>query len=79
MAKHYQFWYNVEEAWRASFTADSLEEAKALLEQVEAGDLSLDELPNYYERNKGLDTTIDMPSLEFLGDFDVDNEEENDA
>ena len=76
MAKHYQFWYNVEEAWKASFTANSLEEAEALLEQVENGDINLDELPNYYERNKGLDTSIDTASLEFLGEFDIKNKED---
>lgn len=40
------------------FDADSLEHAKKLIEQVEEGEISLEELPNYYEKNYSIDTTL---------------------
>jgi hypothetical protein len=40
------------------FDADSLEHAKQLIEQVENGDLSFEELPEPYEKNYSIDTTI---------------------
>jgi hypothetical protein len=66
MTKRYEFWHNVEEAWKASFTADSLEQAQELLEQAENGDINLVDLPGYWEKNKGLSLEIDMNSLEFV-------------
>jgi response regulator of citrate/malate metabolism len=60
----YTFWHNVEESWKSSFTADNMEHAQQLLEAVENGDMDLADLPNYFEKNKGLDLTIDTDSLE---------------
>lgn len=70
MEKVYTFWHNVEEAWKASFVADSLEHAQELLEMVENGDMNLSDLPKYTEKNKGLDLNIDTDSLEFIGEFE---------
>ena len=70
MEKVYTFWHNVEEAWKASFVADSLEHAQELLEMVENGDMNLVDLPKYTEKNKGLDLNIDIDSLEFIGEFE---------
>jgi hypothetical protein len=72
MEKRYTFWFNVEEAWKASFVADSLEHATELLEMVENGDMNTDELPKYWEKNKGLESVIDTNSLEFEGEFEED-------
>ena len=66
MAKRYEFWHNVEETWKASFVADSLEQAQELLEQAENGDINLVDLPGYWEKNKGLSLEIDLNSLEFV-------------
>ena len=60
----YTFWHNVEETWKASFTADSMEHAEQLLEAAQDGDMNLSDLPDYDERNKGLDLNIDIASLE---------------
>jgi hypothetical protein len=60
----YTFWHNVEEAWKAGFTADSVEHAQQLLEMVEDGEMDMADLPDYWERNKGLDMVIDTASLE---------------
>ena len=40
------------------FDADSLEHANQLIEQVKEGELSSEELPNFYEKNYSIDTTI---------------------
>ena len=49
-----------EEYWNKwGFDADSLEHAKQLIEQVEEGELSFEELPNSYEKNYSIDTTIE--------------------
>jgi hypothetical protein len=40
------------------FDADNLEHAKQLIEQVEEGEISLEELPNSYEKNYSIDTTL---------------------
>ena len=76
MAKRYEFWYNVEEAWKASFVADSLEHAEQLLAKAEEEGNFPDVLPAFWEKNKGLDTVIDMNSLEFAGEFDENEEDE---
>lgn len=60
----YTFWHNVEEAWKAGFTADSVEHAQQLLEAVENGEMELTDLPDYWEKNKGIETLIDTSSLE---------------
>ena len=39
-----------------SFDADSLEHAKELMEKVKEGEISVDELPNWYEKNHQIDT-----------------------
>lgn len=60
----YTFWHNVEEAWKSGFEADSLEHAQQLLEMVEEGEMDLADLPEYWEKNKGIDLAIDTNSLE---------------
>ena len=40
------------------FDADNLEHAQELIRQVNEGELSFEELPNNYEKNYGIDTTI---------------------
>lgn len=66
--QRYTFWYNVEEAWKASFLADSEEHAEELLEQIESGELELTDLEGYWEKNKGIETVIDTTSIDFVGD-----------
>jgi hypothetical protein len=60
----YTFYHNVEETWKASFTADSMEHAIELLEAADNGDINLSDLPDYDEKNKGLDLNVDIDSLE---------------
>lgn len=67
MKQRYIFWYNVEEAWKASFLADSDEHAEELLEQMQNGEIEFSDLPGYWEKNKGIETDIDVNSIEFVG------------
>lgn len=79
MAKRYEFWFSVEETWKASFVADSLEHAQQLLADAEEeGGGFAEILPNYWENNKGIELSVDTNSLEFAGEFDEDEDEEED-
>lgn len=40
------------------FDADSLDHAKEIVEQLENGDLALEDLPNVYEKTYGTDTEL---------------------
>lgn len=67
--QRYTFWFNVEEAWKASFLADSLEEAEQLLADAEEeGGGFAEILPGYWEKNKGIELSVDTNSLEYVGD-----------
>lgn len=55
----YEFWWSTTETNKATFTANSLEEAKALLASVDNKELLFDDLPNFESRNKGLEIQID--------------------
>ena len=46
------------------FDADNLEHAQELIRQVDEGELSFEELPNSYEKNYGIDTTIYAEDIE---------------
>lgn len=69
--QRYTFWFNVEEAWKASFLADSLEDAEEMLEELQADDYESFEAffgDGYWDKNKGIDVSIDTNSLEYVGD-----------
>ena len=46
------------------FDADNHEHAQELIRQVDEGELSFEELPNSYEKNYGIDTTIYAEGIE---------------
>ena len=48
---------NEEYANKWGFDADSIEHAKELMEKIKEGEISVDELPNWYEKNYSIDTT----------------------
>jgi hypothetical protein len=54
--KTYVFRFDVVESWKASFEASSDEEAARLFKELTAGDLNGDDLPEYVEKNSGIDT-----------------------
>ena len=54
--KIYNFRFDVVESWKASFEASSDEEAMRLFKELTEGDLNGDDLPEYFEKNSGIDT-----------------------
>lgn len=67
MAKTFVIWYNVVETWKASFEAESLEEAQALVKAVRDGEQAVECLlkeHNGAETNKGIDLEFDIDAIE---------------
>jgi hypothetical protein len=54
----YQFRFDVVESYSCSFTAESREQAEELYRQVQDGEINTDELPEYLEKNSGIDTEL---------------------
>ena len=55
MAKRFMVWYSTTEYGKAYFTADNLEHAQELLDQIDSGELLPEELPEYNFKVKGGD------------------------
>lgn len=55
-----RFVFGVHKEWHSTigFDAASLEEAQELYRQVEEGDISDEELPNFYEKCYSIETTM---------------------
>lgn len=62
--KTYVFRFDVVESWKASFEAESDQEAARLFQQVIDGDINPNELPDYFEKNSGIDTDYESYGLE---------------
>ena len=60
----YTFWYSETYTNKGWFTADNLEHAKKLLEEIEQGEASFDELTDWGYKDKGYDLDIDPVSIE---------------
>lgn len=58
--------FDVVEGWKATFEADNLEHAKELLQQVSEDEISIGDLPNFDDRNSGIEVEIYEDSLEEL-------------
>jgi len=74
--KTYIFSFDVVESWRASFEAESDEEAAKLYKQLVDGDINTEDLPEYFEKNKGLDTDYTSYGLEDINGNPIDTEED---
>ena len=69
MAKQFTFWYSEPYTYKAWFEADSIEEARELLDQVYTADLDMEEdLPKFGNKDKDFTLDIDMVSLEEVED-----------
>jgi hypothetical protein len=55
----YQFWYDETSTYKAWFTAENLEQAKELIDQVQDGETSLEDLPDFENRSKAFELLID--------------------
>jgi putative SOS response-associated peptidase YedK len=54
----FEFWYDETYTFKAWFEAESQEEADALIEQVEEGELEITELPKFVNKDKGYELAI---------------------
>jgi SepF-like predicted cell division protein (DUF552 family) len=55
----YQIWYDETNTYKAWFTADSEEQAKELIDEVENGNVDITELPNFENNGKNYELRID--------------------
>jgi hypothetical protein len=55
----YEFWYEENNTYKAWIIADSLEHAKELIDQVQEGEISLEDLPDFANRSKAYELLID--------------------
>jgi hypothetical protein len=56
--KTFEFWYDEVYTYKAWIEADSQEEADELINQVESGDLDINALPKFQNKDKGYTLTI---------------------
>jgi hypothetical protein len=57
--KDFIVWYSQEESGKIYFSAESMAEAKALIEKVKEGELEVEDLPNYDRKIKWFDFTLE--------------------
>lgn len=63
----YSFWYSGTTVYKAGFEAKSLEEAEKMLKRVFVdGDLSIEELPNFWDNDKDSDYDYSPESLKAI-------------
>lgn len=76
--KTYVFRFDVVESWKASFEASSDEEAAKLFKQLVDGDINGEDLPEYTEKNSGIETDYESYGLEDAAGNPIEVEESND-
>lgn len=57
----YEFWYEESYTYKGWFEADNLEHANELLDQIEDGELELEELPNSGSKDKSYEFHATRP------------------
>jgi hypothetical protein len=60
----YAVWYDQTDTYKLWLEADSLEQAKALLQQVNIGEILVEDLPEYATKLKGVEIQIAIETLE---------------
>ena len=60
----YAVWYDQTDTYKLWLEADSLEQAKALLQQVNTGEIGVEELPKQYSKLKGVEIQVAIETLE---------------
>lgn len=53
------FWYAEEIVNKAYFTVESKEQGELLMKQLQDGEITTDDLPNFYSKVKNYEATID--------------------
>ncbi len=63
--KTYTFWYTESYTYKGGFKAESLEQAQELLSQVfDDGEISVEELPEFWSKDKGYEVEYSPETLE---------------
>jgi hypothetical protein len=62
--KTYTFWYSETYTYKAGFQAESLEEAKKLLNDVFDGERDINTLPEFWFKDKGYETEYSSDTIE---------------
>lgn len=63
MSVQVMFWYSEEIVNKAWFVAESEEQGKELLKQLNEGEITTDDLPEFYCKNKSYEVTLDKPEF----------------
>lgn len=66
--KRYTVWLDVTETWKAYFEAEDLEQAKQIVQQLNTFELDVDDVPSYFEKNKGIEKQYAVETLEEQGE-----------
>ena len=62
----YAVWYDQTDTYKLWLEADSLEQAKALLQRVNTGELGVEDLPEFDSKLKGVEIQVAIDTLEEL-------------
>ena len=57
------FWYSEEIVNKAYFVADSEEQGRELLKQLNEGEISMEDLPEFFSKCKSYETIMDTPEF----------------
>jgi len=60
----YVVWYDQTDTYKLWLEADSLEQAKALLQRVNTGELGVEDLPEFDSKLKGVEIQVAIETLE---------------
>lgn len=60
----YEFWYDETTTYKAWFDAENLEEAEKLLDRVQDGEMNIDDLPEFGNKDKGYEVALEHSTLE---------------
>ena len=59
----FEFWYSETQTFKGYFEAESIEEAVKLLEQAQDGEIAFDDLPQWWNKDKGFELEFDPNSV----------------
>jgi hypothetical protein len=62
--KEYSFWYSETYTFKGWFEAESLEQARELLDQVQLAEVDLTDLVGFGFKDKAFDLEVDLSSVE---------------
>jgi len=64
--KRYTVWMDVTETFKVYFEAKDLEDAKRIVQELNTSDLDVDDVHEYFKKNKGIEKEYAVDTLEEL-------------